>query len=58
MATALKDPRHQLDDPTLLKDLCLIDGDWVGAETGERFAVHNPADGERLCEVQIGRAHV
>jgi len=51
MATALKDPRHQLDDPTLLKDLCLIDGDWVGAETGERFAVHNPADGERLCEV-------
>jgi len=51
MATALKDPRHKLNDATLLKDLCLVDGAWIGAETNERFAVHNPADGEMLAEV-------
>ena len=51
MATALKDPRHRLNDPTLLQELCLVDGDWVGADTGERFAVHNPADGATLAEV-------
>ncbi len=51
MATALKDPRHKLGDPSLLKDLCYVDGAWIGAETGARFAVHNPADGAWLADV-------
>ena len=51
MATALDDPRHRLDDPSLLKDRCLVDGAWIGAASGARFAVHNPADGKRLAEV-------
>ncbi len=51
MATALKDPRHKLNDSSLLKDLCYVDGAWIGADSGERFAVHNPADGEHLGDV-------
>ncbi len=51
MATALKDPRHRLDDPSLLKDRCHVDGAWIGADSGATFAVCNPADGERLAEV-------
>jgi NAD-dependent aldehyde dehydrogenases len=40
-----------LKDPSLLQDACLIGGQWVGAETGETFPVHNPASGARLGTV-------
>ncbi len=51
MATALDDPRHQLSDPTLLKERCLVGGEWIGADGAATLAVHNPADGKRLAEV-------
>lgn len=40
-----------LADPGLLRDHAYIDGQWVDADTGETFAVANPATGEVLAEV-------
>jgi len=34
-----------LNDPTLLKNACLIDGQWVQAASGDTLDVTNPADG-------------
>jgi succinate-semialdehyde dehydrogenase/glutarate-semialdehyde dehydrogenase len=41
----------QLNDPQLLRTQSLIDGQWHHGENGEREAVFNPANGERLAEV-------
>ncbi|MGC2029866.1 MAG: NADP-dependent succinate-semialdehyde dehydrogenase [Steroidobacteraceae bacterium] len=38
----------QLKDPLLLRELCFIDGAWVGAENGGTLAVHNPATAEKI----------
>ena len=35
-------------DPLLLRELCFIDGAWVGAENGGTLAVHNPATAEKI----------
>lgn len=35
----------------LLKQQAYIDGQWIGAASGERFAVYNPATRERVAEV-------
>ncbi len=35
----------KLKDPTLLKNACLVDGEWVQAASGETIEVSNPADG-------------
>ena len=40
-----------LADGALLKTDSFIDGAWVPAASGARFAVHNPADGLKLAEV-------
>ncbi len=40
-----------LDDPGLLQAQAYIDGQWVDADSGETFAVENPANGELLAEV-------
>jgi len=49
----------KLDDASLFRDLCLIDGQWVGAEGGANFAVSNPATGETLGSVpDLGVAQV
>ncbi len=40
-----------LADPKLLRDQAYIDGQWVDADSGETFAVENPATGEVLAEV-------
>ncbi|TVQ35530.1 MAG: NAD-dependent succinate-semialdehyde dehydrogenase [Geminicoccaceae bacterium] len=53
MAIALDDPRHRLKDPSLLRDACYIDGAWVAADSGKRFAVTNPVDGKVLAEVPM-----
>ena len=45
-ATPLK-----LADPGLLREANLIDGAWVGADSGRTFAVRNPADGTLVGEV-------
>ena len=38
----------QLKDPLLLRELCFIDGAWVGAENGGTLAVRNPATAEEI----------
>jgi succinate-semialdehyde dehydrogenase/glutarate-semialdehyde dehydrogenase len=40
-----------LSDPGLLKSQAYIDGQWVNADSGETFAVTNPANGELITEV-------
>ena len=48
MATALKDIRHHLQDASLLKEQCYIDGEWVDADSGETIAVTDPSNGETI----------
>ena len=43
-----------LKDMDLFRQQCHIDGAWVDADSGKRFAILNPATGG----VEIGRAHV
>jgi succinate-semialdehyde dehydrogenase/glutarate-semialdehyde dehydrogenase len=38
----------KLQDPLLLRQLCFIDGHWVGADDGGTLPVHNPATTEIL----------
>ncbi|ROZ71307.1 NAD-dependent succinate-semialdehyde dehydrogenase [Ramlibacter sp. WS9] len=40
-----------LQDPSLLKTQCLIDGAWAAADSGAALAVHNPATGVLLAQV-------
>ncbi len=41
----------KLQDPTLLRADCYIDGAWVAADSGRRFDVDNPADGSVIGSV-------
>jgi succinate-semialdehyde dehydrogenase/glutarate-semialdehyde dehydrogenase len=41
----------QLNDPTLLKTACLIDGQWTGADDGATIDVINPASGALVATV-------
>lgn len=41
----------KLNDQSLLKDKCLIDGKWQAAEDNAKIAVTNPADGEIVGHV-------
>jgi succinate-semialdehyde dehydrogenase/glutarate-semialdehyde dehydrogenase len=41
----------ELNDPSLLRTQCLIDGAWIGADDGRTLAVNNPASGEKLATV-------
>lgn len=46
-----------LRDPSLLKNLCLIDGQWLAADDGSHIDVHNPATGESVGHVpRMGEA--
>jgi succinate-semialdehyde dehydrogenase/glutarate-semialdehyde dehydrogenase len=40
-----------LKDPTLLADACLVNGQWIGAKSGETFDVTNPATGAVIAKV-------
>ena len=42
-----------LKDPGLLRTQALLDGQWVGADGGQDFAVHNPANGALLARVPL-----
>ncbi|MBS0509154.1 MAG: NADP-dependent succinate-semialdehyde dehydrogenase [Proteobacteria bacterium] len=45
-----------LKDPSLLREQCFIDGQWVGAE--QTIAVTNPATGAHIASVpKLGAAH-
>jgi succinate-semialdehyde dehydrogenase/glutarate-semialdehyde dehydrogenase len=41
----------QLKDPALLRKDAFVDGAWIGAVSGKRFAVTNPANGALVAEV-------
>ena len=41
----------QLNDPSLFREQCYLDGAWADADDGARFEVDNPADGSRLGTV-------
>ncbi|MDE2851260.1 MAG: NAD-dependent succinate-semialdehyde dehydrogenase [Acidobacteriota bacterium] len=51
VATRVPTTRIELANPGLLRDQAYIDGQWVDADSGETFAVDNPATGEALAEV-------
>jgi succinate-semialdehyde dehydrogenase/glutarate-semialdehyde dehydrogenase len=40
-----------LKDPTLLRTLAFVNGEWVNAASGAHHDVHNPATGEKLGTV-------
>ncbi len=40
-----------LNDPSLLRQACYIDGAWVPADSGETVAVSNPATGATIAHV-------
>lgn len=49
----------QLSNAALLQDKAWINGQWVDALSGKRFAVYNPANGDLLAEVpDMGSADV
>jgi succinate-semialdehyde dehydrogenase/glutarate-semialdehyde dehydrogenase len=41
----------QISDKSLLKTLAYVDGQWIKADSGETFAVLNPANGEIVAEI-------
>ncbi len=41
----------KLKDTRLLREQCYIDGQWLDAESGQRFAVTDPASGLSLAQV-------
>jgi succinate-semialdehyde dehydrogenase/glutarate-semialdehyde dehydrogenase len=41
----------KLSDPTLLKTQAYIDGKWVDSDSGDTYAVNNPANGKRIADV-------
>ena len=46
-----------LSDPSLLKNQAYVNGQWIDADNGARFAVTNPANGEVVTEVaRVGAA--
>jgi len=47
----------KLDDLKLLREQAYINGQWIDADDGTRFAVTNPADGETIAQVSsLGQA--
>ena len=40
-----------LKDPTILRDRCLVDGQWIEADSRARIDVDNPADGALIATV-------
>jgi succinate-semialdehyde dehydrogenase/glutarate-semialdehyde dehydrogenase len=40
-----------LNRPALLREQCYINGEWISADSGETFAVTNPADGSLVANV-------
>ncbi|WLG48399.1 NAD-dependent succinate-semialdehyde dehydrogenase [Pseudomonas sp. FP1742] len=47
----------KLDDLQLLREQAYVNGQWIEADDGTRFAVTNPADGETIAQVSsLGQA--
>ena len=46
-----------LKDPSLFKTKAYVNGQWIDADSGKTFPVHNPATGEKIADVpRLGRA--
>jgi succinate-semialdehyde dehydrogenase/glutarate-semialdehyde dehydrogenase len=43
----------KLKDPTLLRQACYVDGEWIGSQSGENFTVTNPATGANIGVVPL-----
>ncbi|MBR9828579.1 MAG: NAD-dependent succinate-semialdehyde dehydrogenase [Oceanospirillales bacterium] len=43
----------KLKDSRLLRQQAYVDGHWIGAKSGETFAVLNPATGEEIAQVPL-----
>jgi succinate-semialdehyde dehydrogenase/glutarate-semialdehyde dehydrogenase len=43
----------KLKDPTLLRQACYVDGEWIGAGSGETLSVTNPATGAVVGNVPL-----
>ena len=57
MATALKDIRNLLQDPSLFKEQAYVGGQWIGADSGKTIDVSDPATGEHLGTIpNLGEA--
>ena len=41
----------QISDKGLLKTQAYVDGQWIDADSGEKFAILNPATGETIAEI-------
>ena len=41
----------QISDKSLLKTQAYVDGQWINADSGETFAILNPANGETIAEI-------
>lgn len=46
-------PDIQLADASLIRQQCLINGQWVAADSGETISVVNPATGEKISQVPL-----
>ena len=46
----------RLADPTLLRELCYVNGAWVGADDGATVTVSNPATGAKVGTAPVCRA--
>lgn len=46
----------RLNDPDLLRQYCLVGGEWVTSDSGESVPVLNPATGEEIGSVPFFRA--
>lgn len=46
----------RLIDPTLLRNACLVDGEWAAADSGESIDVRNPATGDQVGTVPFFKA--
>lgn len=49
--------RVALSRPDLLHDRCYVDGQWIAADHGKTFDVHDPATGRTLAAVPMLSAH-
>jgi hypothetical protein len=57
MATALKDFRIQMSDPSLFREQCYVDGAWIDADNRASSEVSDPASGEVIGTVpRLGAA--
>jgi len=41
----------KLDDPSLFREQCYVDGEWIAAASGRVIEVNNPATNESIGSV-------